>query len=126
MSLAPTGSPARIFVRRRGGEIFRVARLSVVAGEGGQEFEFICGTGFSDFFEQLFGSRMRGGAGGFGRSAGFEEEEFPERGRDIEGDIMVTLEEAMRGSVRSVNVRRPVGSFGEDRNLPGQDSARCD
>ncbi len=32
-----------------------------------------------------------------------------ERGRDIEGDILVTLEEAMRGSVRAVNVRRPVG-----------------
>ena len=28
-----------------------------------------------------------------------------ERGRDVEGDIMVTLEEALRGSVRSVTVR---------------------
>ena len=52
---------------------------------------------------------MRGGAGGFGRTAGFEDEEIAERGRDIEGDILVTLEEAMRGSVRSVNVRRPAG-----------------
>ena len=67
------------------------------------------GTGFSDFFEQVFGSRMRGGAGGFGRSAGFEDEEPAERGRDIEGDILVTLEEALHGSVRSVNVRRPAG-----------------
>jgi curved DNA-binding protein len=75
---------------------------------GGQEFHF-GGTGFSDFFEQMFGSRMRGGTGGFGRSAGLEEEEFPERGHDIEGDIMVTLEEAMRGSVRSVNVRHTIG-----------------
>ena len=79
-------------------------------GAGGDEFEtHFGGTGFSDFFEQLFGARMRGGAGGFGRTAGFEDEEFAERGRDIEGDIMVTLEEAMRGSVRSVNVRRPAG-----------------
>jgi DnaJ-class molecular chaperone len=31
-----------------------------------------------------------------------------ERGQDIEGDIMVTLEEAMRGSVRSVSVRHAV------------------
>jgi curved DNA-binding protein len=75
---------------------------------GGQEFHF-GGTGFSDFFEQMFGSRMRGGTGGFGRSTGLEEEEFPERGHDIEGDIMVTLEEAMRGSVRSVNVRHTIG-----------------
>jgi curved DNA-binding protein len=58
------------------------------------------GTGFSDFFEQLFGSRMRSGFGGRG---GFAEEE-PES-RDIEGDIMVTLEEARRGSVRTVTVR---------------------
>ena len=48
-------------------------------------------------------------AGGFGRAAGFDDEEFAERGRDIEGDILVTLEEAMRGSVRTVNVRHQVG-----------------
>ena len=75
-------------------------------GAGAEEYEFhFGGTGFSDFFEQLFGSRMRGGRGGFGRQAQFEEEDFAARGRDIEGDIMVTLEEAMRGSVRSVSVR---------------------
>src|SRR5208282_575800 len=78
-------------------------------GAGGQEFEFqFGGTGFSDFFEQLFGSRMRGG--GFSPRGGFaEEKEFAERGRDIEGDIMVTLDEAMHGSVRPVSVRRPSG-----------------
>jgi curved DNA-binding protein len=76
-------------------------------GARGEESEFhFGGTGFSDFFEQLFGSRGGRGAAGFGRAGGFAEEEFArERGRDIEGDIMVTLEEAMRGSVRSVSVR---------------------
>jgi curved DNA-binding protein len=74
------------------------------ASGGGFETHF-GGTGFSDFFEQVFGSRMRGGAGGFGRSPNFSEEEFAERGRDVEGDIMVTLEEAARGSIRSVSVR---------------------
>jgi curved DNA-binding protein len=72
----------------------------------GEEFEF-SGTGFSDFFEQLFGARGRG-AGFRGRDAGGAagyEEEYAERGRDIEGDIMVTLEEVTRGSVRSVTVR---------------------
>jgi curved DNA-binding protein len=75
------------------------------AGQG-QDYEFqFGGTGFSDFFEQLFGSMGRGmGGRGFGRQGGVGEE-FAERGRDIEGDIMVTLEEAMRGSVRSVSVR---------------------
>jgi curved DNA-binding protein len=74
---------------------------------GGVEFEFGGTTGFSDFFEQLFGSRTRGGSP-FGRRGGFEEEETAERGRDVEGDLMVTLEEAMRGSVRSVQLRRAV------------------
>ncbi len=78
-------------------------------GQGGEYSEFqFGGTGFSDFFEQIFGSRMRGG--GFGRQPGFQPaEEYAERGTDIEGDIMVTLEEAMRGSIRSVTVRRPSG-----------------
>lgn len=72
----------------------------------GEEFEF-SGTGFSDFFEQLFGARGRGaGFSGRGFPGGvYAEEEYSERGRDIEGDIMVTLEEALHGSVRTVNVR---------------------
>ena len=83
----------------QGGQAFRGR------GAGGQEFEFhFGGTGFSDFFEQLFGSmgRRRGGFSGF---RNFEEQEFAERGRDVEGDILVTLEEAARGSIRTVTVR---------------------
>ncbi|MDB6124436.1 MAG: Chaperone protein DnaJ [Pedosphaera sp.] len=77
------------------------------AGRGGAtEFEFGGTTGFSDFFEQLFGSRTRGG--GFGQRGGFAEEDFATKGRDVEGDIMVTLEEAVRGSVRSISLRRTV------------------
>ena len=74
---------------------------------GEQEFEFGGTTGFSDFFEQLFASRGRGGSP-FGRGGGVVEEDFAERGRDVEGDIMVTLDEAMRGSVRAVTLRRSV------------------
>ena len=75
------------------------------AGQGAENFEFhFGGTGFSDFFEQLFGSTgaRRGGFSGF-RS--FEDDEVAERGRDVEGDIMVTLEEAAGGSIRTVSVR---------------------
>src|SRR5712675_1269468 len=47
-----------------------------------------------------------GGQPGFGRRGGFGEAETgPEKGRDVEGDMMVTLEEAVRGSLRSVSVR---------------------
>lgn len=74
-------------------------------GQQGEEFQFD-GTGFSDFFEQFFGaSGRRRGARGAESFRDFGEERFAERGRDIEGDIMVTLEEAARGSMRAVNVR---------------------
>ncbi len=78
-----------------------------VGGRPGREdFEFqFGGTGFSDFFEQMFG----GGRARQGGAGGVTEEDFAaSRGRDIEGDIMVSLEEVMRGSVRSVTVRRGV------------------
>ena len=87
-----------------GGQAFRGGQPSA------EDFEF-GGTGFSSFFDQLFGSRMRGGnaggGAGFGRRGNFTQEEAPERGNDIEGDIMVSLEEAARGSVRTVNIRHP-------------------
>jgi curved DNA-binding protein len=87
------------------GQPFRGGRASGSAAD----FEF-GGTGFSDFFEQIFGARRgAGGPGGFGRSHNPMGGDFAERGGDIEGDIMVTLEEAMTGSVREVNVRHPVG-----------------
>ena len=52
----------------------------------------------------MFGARMRGAAAVW-PARNFSPEEMAERGADIEGDIMVTLEEAARGSVRTVNVR---------------------
>jgi len=93
-----------------GWESFSGGRLFTGRGPRGEEYEFhFGGTGFSDFFEQLFGSMGGRGGPGFGRGGPMAEEDFAtERGRDIEGDIMVTLEEAMRGSVRSVSVRRGV------------------
>lgn len=69
------------------------------AGEG-VDFEF-GGTGFSDFFEQMFGARRSGfsrGGGGFAN--------VPQRGSDIEADILVTIEEAFHGSTRQISFRR--------------------
>jgi curved DNA-binding protein len=80
-------------------------------GAGGEPFEFhFGGTGFSDFFEQFFGAGGRGERRGFGgfRTQDFNQEMTAARGRDIEGDILVTLEEATTGSVRTVSVRRAV------------------
>jgi curved DNA-binding protein len=83
-----------------GGQTFRGGRpLS------SEDFEtHFGGTGFSDFFEQLFGSRMRG-TNGFGQGGNVSPGDFAEPSRDIEGDIMVTLEEARRGSLRTVTIR---------------------
>lgn len=67
-------------------------------GEG-VDFEF-GGTGFSDFFEHLFGSRRAGFGGAQGYSRG------PQRGGDIEADILVTLEEIFHGSTRRISFRR--------------------
>lgn len=93
-----------------GWEQFTGGRTYRQSGSGGEEYEFqFGGTGFSDFFETLFGSTGRR-RGGFGGAPGFgNETAFSARGRDVEGDIMVTLEEAQRGSVRQVNVRADAG-----------------
>jgi curved DNA-binding protein len=89
---------------------------------GGAEFEFGGTTGFSDFFEELFGARARRGSP-FGGAGGFTEPDSAARGRDVEGEIMVSLEEAMHGSVRSVSLRRAVvcetcGGSGEKGRKP--------
>ena len=75
----------------------------------GPEFHFE-GTGFSDFFEQFLGNRGRasGGFDNFGRAGGPETggETFAQRGRDLENDILVTLEEVMHGSTRMIRLER--------------------
>lgn len=77
------------------------------AGGGAQEFHF-GGTGFSDFFEQFFGGGSRHGFPG-GTAGMFDGHEpdggGPHRGGDIEGDILVTLEEVMTGTVRRVSLQ---------------------
>jgi len=66
-------------------------------GEYGDFFDGGEGSGhFSDFFESLFGRGRRGSrAGG---------ETFRRRGRDIEAEVPVTLDEAHRGTSRSLSL----------------------
>lgn len=69
----------------------------------GHEFNF-GGTGFSDFFEQYFSGASR---------YGFPEGDFSQgsrgpsqrKGSDIEGDILVSLDEAMHGALRSISLQ---------------------
>jgi len=73
------------------------------SSSGGAEFEF-GGTGFSDFFEQIFGRQAGRNGGGFAPDM----QSAAEPGRDIAGDIMVPLTEALQGSVRAISLRRAV------------------
>lgn len=66
------------------------------------EFQFD-GTGFSDFFEQYFSGSTAGRSAQF---SGTSRGSAKMRGQDIEGDIMVTLEEAFSGSLRSLSLSK--------------------
>jgi curved DNA-binding protein len=80
----------------------RRARSSGAADFSDFEFQF-GGTGFSDFFEQVFGAQA-------GRHRTWEDDAeafapFSERGQDVEADILVSLEEALQGSVRPISLQ---------------------
>lgn len=73
------------------------------ANEGdGQEFHFT-GTGFSDFFEQYFSGGVHHGFSG--ATAGTAQDARARRGADVEGDLLVTLEEAMHGTTRPISLQ---------------------
>ena len=84
--------------------------------DGETDFEF-SGTGFSDFFESFFG----GGRDGFGSRhtsagrPGSDAAAFAQQGQDVEADLLVTLEEVLRGSLRKVTLRRPGNNGNADR-----------
>ncbi len=103
----------------------------------GVEFE---GTGFSEFFEELFGSRSGRGRGGFngGFSSPGNHQSHSENvnGQDLETDLLVTLEDLIisgtkpislritgdkRDETKSYNVKIPRGiREGQRIRLPGQ------
>ena len=72
----------------------------------GSEFHFD-GTGFSDFFGQYFGGRG-GPPGGSGRSGDGVRggPAFAQQGQDVESDILVTLDEVLHGSSRTIRLQR--------------------
>ncbi len=74
------------------------------ANEGEPEFHF-GGTGFSDFFEQYFSGASRHGFPGGARARAGAGNAADRDGSDIEGDIMVTLDEAMHGALRPISLQ---------------------
>jgi len=81
-------------------------------GYGAEGFDFGFGgtTGFSDFFESVFGQRAQG-ADPFHQTYGeARTRNRPNRrakGRDIESDLLVSLDEVMTGATRQLRLRRP-------------------
>jgi DnaJ-class molecular chaperone len=100
-ALGPNWRPGPEF-RRPPGSTRRPGQAHQPGGRAGFEFQF-GGTGFSDFFEQLFGSMAgRRGRPGFPTE---ETAEFAERGHDVEADLLVTLDEAFGGATRPISLR---------------------
>jgi curved DNA-binding protein len=84
------------------------------------EFQFE-GTGFSDFFEQFFGGRASRARG----ASAFDSPEFATghqaaepalRGQDIQGDILITLDEVLKGAMRAISVRRTNARTGQEES----------
>ncbi len=90
--------------------------------DGGQyEYHFDGSTGFSDFFESMFGGGgggRRGGGDPFGAygGGGPRRSSRPMAGQDIEADILVRIEEIMTGASREIRLGRPT------RNGPQKNS----
>lgn len=91
---------------------------------GGQGFE---GAGFSDFFETLFGGGgRRTTGGGFGPDpfGGFSSRQ--RRGRDVEAELTLTLEEVYGGGRRAITLQGQGGPRTLEVNIPAgvRDGAR--
>ena len=78
---------------------------------GGVRYEFVGGTGaddaFSDFFRMIFGGMGMGGFSGKGDARTGRRtytRQRPTRGRDLEVDAHISLEEAYHGTTRTIQV----------------------
>ena len=95
-----------------GGRGYSTPQDSGRARAGPQPEYHFGGTGFSDFFEQFFGggagradvddlfrqARSQGGRAG--------DRAYAAKGEEVEGDILVTLDEALNGSTRTISLQR--------------------
>jgi curved DNA-binding protein len=98
----------------------RAAGRSATQRAGGEAYDFqFEGTGFSDFFEQFFGGRSAPSQasspfGHYGAANGADQPEPTLRSQDIQGDILITLDEALNGAMRAISVRRTNANSGRE------------
>ena len=82
------------------------------------------GGGFSDFFEVLFGQAAAGARGGGNRRGSFGPDPFgnfsgrQRRGRDVETEISLSLNDALKGGKRSIVLQGPQGERTLEVNVP--------
>lgn len=73
-------------------------------------------SGFSDFFESLFGGTGHGQNFGAGPFGGFTRK--PRRGRDVEAEISLSLEDACRGGRKSITLQTRNGPKSLEVSIP--------
>lgn len=74
-------------------------------GGGAREFHFEGSSGFSDFFEALFGGRQHRERDPFARARGGGRQAWSQAGADQEATIHVSLEDLFHGSTRTVTLQ---------------------
>jgi len=85
------------------------------AGVGGNASSAGFGaSGFSDFFESMFGGGFAQGGGGFQQPGGFNQGGFQSKGADQHANISISLEDAFQGAKKNIRLG---GSKGNGRNL---------
>lgn len=73
---------------------------------------------FSDFFESLFGNRQGSRSSSFGDAFGGGFGQRPRRGRDVEAELSLSLEDAIKGGKRTVTLQMPGGPKTLEINVP--------
>lgn len=76
------------------------------------------GADFSDFFESIFGQARGGRGSSFGDAFGGGFSQRPRRGRDVEAELPLTLEDVMKGGKRQVTLQMPGGPKTLEVNVP--------
>jgi curved DNA-binding protein len=86
----------------------------VFSGAGSAAGAGFGASGFSDFFESMFGGGFSQGSAGFNQSRGFNQSGFQSKGADQHASISITLEDAFHGAKKNIRLG---SASGNSRNL---------
>jgi curved DNA-binding protein len=118
--LGPNWQHGQNFQRPPGFENFNFNNYNNMENMGGGSFD---ASSFSDFFETLFGGGGMGGASGRGGQS-FGPDPFgnysrkTRRGKDVEAELALSLEEAYRGGRKTISLTTSQGKKSLEVNIP--------